>query len=174
MAAVFYTHLSPQVTHFWDLEGTFIAHTSLDSFFLTVNSSAWNLLLGLFGFVQLDAAGRLLVVLGSLVLSAVGVYRNQPMYGPALIVVGGFAASAAHVAPLGSGRADEYLYPAILLVLTRWRIPRCRAYRSPPEREPRGPSLSRRRPWSPWPRWFWPEHFSTMRTPTLPCIRLRT
>ncbi len=118
VAAVFYTHLSPQVTHFWDLEGTFIAHTSLDSFFLTVNSSAWNLLLGLFGFVQLDAAGRLLVVLGSLVLSAVGVYRNQPMYGPALIVVGGFAASAAHVAPLGSGRADEYLYPAILLVLT--------------------------------------------------------
>jgi hypothetical protein len=118
VAAVFYTHLSPQVTHFWDLEGTFIAHTSLDKFFLTVNSSAWNLLLGLFGFVQLDAAGRLLVVLGSLVLSAVGVYRNPPMYGPALIVVGGFAASAAHVAPLGSGRADEYLYPAILLVMT--------------------------------------------------------
>ena len=118
VAAVFYTHLSPQVTHFWDLEGTFIAHTSLDQFFLTVNSSAWNLLLGLFGFVQLDAAGRLLVVLGSLVLSAVGVYRNPPMYGPALIVVGGFAASAAHVAPLGSGRADEYLYPAILLVMT--------------------------------------------------------
>ena len=57
---------------------------------------AWNLLLGLFGFVQFDSAGRLLVVVGWVALSAVGVYRNPPMYGPALIVVGGFAASAAH------------------------------------------------------------------------------
>jgi hypothetical protein len=40
------------------------------------------------------------------------------MYGPALIVVAGFAASVAHIAPLVVGRSDEYLYPAILLVMT--------------------------------------------------------
>jgi len=118
VGAVFYRHLSPTETVFWNLAGGFIVHTSLGEFFLTLNSSAWNLLLGLFGFAQFDAAGRLLVVVGWVALSAVGVYRNPPMYGPALIVVGGFAASALQVAPLGTGRADEYLYPAILLVMT--------------------------------------------------------
>ena len=63
---------------FWDLEGVFIVHTSLDKFFLTLNSSAWNLLLGLFGFVRFGSAGRLLVVVGWVALSAVGVYRNPP------------------------------------------------------------------------------------------------
>jgi hypothetical protein len=118
VAAFFYTHISPQDTHFWELEGGFIAHSSLGQFFPAVNSSAWTLLQGLFGFVQLDSAGRVLVVGGWVVLSAVGVYRNPPMYGPALMVVAGFAASAAHIAPLGIGRSDEYLYPAILLILT--------------------------------------------------------
>ncbi len=118
VAAVFYTHISPQDTHFWDIEGVFIVHSSFDNFFLTLNSSAWNLLQGLFGFVQLDSAGRVLVVVGWVGLSAAGVYRNPPMYGPALMVVAGFAASAAHIAPLGIGRSDEYLYPAILLIMT--------------------------------------------------------
>ena len=118
VAAVFYTHISPQLAHFWDIEGGYIVHTSLDQFFFTLNSSAWNFLLGLFGFVQFGSTGRLLVVVGCLALSALGVYRNPPMTGPALIVVGGFVASATHVAPLGIGRSDEYLYPAILLVIT--------------------------------------------------------
>lgn len=118
VAAVFYTHISPQDAHFWDIEGVFIVHSSLDKFFLSVHSSAWNLLQGLFGFAQLDSAGRVLIVVGWVVLSVVGLYRNPPMYGPALMVVAGFTASAAHIAPLGVGRSDEYLYPAILLILT--------------------------------------------------------
>ena len=71
------------------------------------------------------------------------------MYGPALIVVVGFAASAPHLAPLGIGRTDEYLYPAILLVMTGRRSPgRRRSVAA--SAAPRALALASP-PWSPWP-----------------------
>ena len=43
--------------------------------------------------------------------------RDPAMLGPALAMVVAFVGSAAHLAPLGTGRTDEYLYPALLLLL---------------------------------------------------------
>jgi hypothetical protein len=116
--AVLYRHLSHGPTRYWILNGGFIEHHSLGDVASTTNTSTWNLLEGLFGFPAFGPGLRIAIVLAWLALSVLAVARRpSPMLGPALVVVAGFAASATKVAPLGTGRTDEYLYPPLLLLL---------------------------------------------------------
>ena len=115
VAAVFYRRISPSLSKFW--AGSFISHDSVAAFGRSLNSGLWGLYLNLLNLPALTGAVQVLVLLVLVGLSAIGASRNAAMLGPACIVVLAVCASAAHVAPLGTGRTDEYLYPALLLLL---------------------------------------------------------
>jgi hypothetical protein len=118
VASVFYSHLSSGPTTYWVIHGGFIEHHSFGEVVSTANTSTWNLLNGLFGLPTFGAGWRLVVVLAWLTLSVFALVRRPSvLLGPALVVAAAFGASAVHMAPLGTGRTDEYLYPALLLLL---------------------------------------------------------
>jgi hypothetical protein len=118
IAAVFYSHISPALTTFWT--GYFIQHSSLDTFLTSSVRSATRLLVHLVrepnGVYGISGFGLLLVLVWAS-LSVVALRRDRSMLGPAIAVLVAFLASAARLAPLGTGRTDEYLYPPLLLLL---------------------------------------------------------
>ena len=115
VAAVFYRRISPSLSKFWG--DNFISHGSVAAFGRSLNSGLWGLYLNLLRLPALTGAVQVLVLLVLVGFSVIGASRNAAMLGPACIVVVAMCASAAHVTPLGTGRTDEYLYPALLLLL---------------------------------------------------------
>jgi hypothetical protein len=114
-AAVFYSHLSPYLNKFW--AQYFIKHTSLSAFASSSARTGKRLLAQyLFGLPSHSSFGILLVVVCA-GLALVALIHDPAMLGPAFAVLAAFAASAAHLAPLGTGRTDEYLYPPLLILL---------------------------------------------------------
>lgn len=115
VALVAYTHVSPTISRWWPY--AFIGHSSPTALVSSLDHVTWDLLAPLFGFMNLSAAAQMLVVILALGLAVAGVYRNAAMLAPALTVAVAYVASAAHRVPLGTGRTDLYLYPAVLLLL---------------------------------------------------------
>ena len=115
VAAIFYGRISPSLSKFW--ANDYIVHGSVAAFLRSLNSGLWGLYLNLLHLPALTAGGQLLLLLVLVGLSVFGAARNAAMLGPACIAVVAVYASVAHVAPLGTGRTDEYLYPALLLLL---------------------------------------------------------
>ena len=115
VAAIFYRRISPSLSKFW--ANNYITHGSVAAFLRSLNSGLWGVYLNLLHLPALTAGSQVLLLLVLLGLSVLGVARNATMLGPACIVVVAVCGSAAHVAPLGTGRTDEYLYPALLLLL---------------------------------------------------------
>jgi hypothetical protein len=113
VAAVFYRDVSPALTRFWD--GSYITLGS--DFFTTARSSLSSLYANLLHFTGVAPAGQLVVLIVALALSIVGASRNAAMLGPACAALVALGLSVAQKAPLGTGRTDEYLYPALLLLL---------------------------------------------------------
>ena len=117
-AAVFYSHLSPQLKRYW--RGYFIKHSSLYAFASSSVHTAKNLLdpnlLGLPSVLSTFGFGLVLVII-CLAFSLVALVRDPAMLAPALAVLASFVASAAQVVPLGTGRTDECLYPALLMLI---------------------------------------------------------
>jgi hypothetical protein len=115
VAAIFYSHLSPALSKFWGLN--YITHGSAAQFLSTSGRVLWDVYAQLLNLTAVTSVVRLVLLVLLLGLSFLGAYRNAAMLGPACVVVVAACASAAHVAPLGTGRTDEYLYPALLLLL---------------------------------------------------------
>jgi len=112
----FYTEISPAEDRFWEVQGAFVAHQSVGSLFSSLGSGVWHLLAYAVGLGSLTEPVRVVLVTLWLVLVAIGLSKNRSMLAPALAVVVAVLASAAHVEPLGTGRSDQYLYPALLLL----------------------------------------------------------
>ncbi len=115
LALDFYRHPSPALKAFWS--SGLVTHASPAAFVSSVFDIAWQLLAFAVGLGQPGVALRVVLVLAWLGLLGLGLVHRRGMLAPALAVVVAFAASAARVAPLGTGRTDLYLYPALLLLL---------------------------------------------------------
>lgn len=114
VALAFYAHPSPAVVRFWG--DAFLSRSSPDAFFSSLGSSTWHLFSSAAGLGSLSPAARALLLVAWFALMVVGLSRNAAMVAPAVAVAVAYVASAAHVEPLGTGRTDEYLYPALLLL----------------------------------------------------------
>ena len=84
--------------------------------FSSLVSVVWHLLAYAVGLGNLTEPARVVLVTLWLVLVALGLSKNRSMLAPALVLVVAVLASAARVEPLGTGRTDQYLYPALLLL----------------------------------------------------------
>ncbi len=113
VAAIFYRAVSPALTRFWS--GSYISLGS--GFFVAARSSLSSLYANLLHITGIAPTGQVVLVVMLLALSALGASRNSAMLGPACAVVVALCLSVARRAPLGTGRTDEYLYPALLLLL---------------------------------------------------------
>ena len=80
-------------------------------------TSCWGLYANLLHLTGIAAVDQPILLAVLLALTVLGVYRNAAMLGPACAVLAALGLSVAHEAPLGAGRTDEYLYPALLLLL---------------------------------------------------------
>ncbi len=115
VAAVFYSHISPALARFWN--GAFITHGSAGDFLSSLRASLWGLYAKVLHLSAGVTAVQLVILLVVLGLSVLGMHRNAAMLAPACAVLVALGASALRVAPLGTGRTDEYIYPALLLLL---------------------------------------------------------
>ncbi len=111
--AIFYSHISPSLTKFWN--GSYIAHSSPAAFLSTGRSALWGLLANLLHLTALTAAGQTVLVVLLLGLSprhtAMRPCSDRRAFSSWL------CASVARLAPLGTGRTDEYPHPRFLLLL---------------------------------------------------------
>jgi hypothetical protein len=114
IAGVFYHHISPVLAS--SFNGYFILHTSPRVFALSLYDTLWNVFSGFFGFSVGTPFEHVAITLALVALAAAGTYRKASMFGPAVVVVIALGFCAAHVTPLGLGRTDLYLYPALLLL----------------------------------------------------------
>ena len=111
---VFYRSISPATARLWT--GAFVSHRSIGSFASSLGWVVWHLLADAVGLGTLSAPARIALVVLWLTVAAVGLAKNRSMLAPALAVVVAVLAAAAHTEPLGTGRSDQYLYPALLLL----------------------------------------------------------
>jgi hypothetical protein len=125
VAGLLYRHVSPALQRFWD--GYYLDHASAWAFATSLYDSAWNLFTGLLGFAVVQPAARVVVLAGLVALLVAGAWRTAAMLGPVLVLAAAVVASALHLAPLGAGRVDEYLYPVLLLLLATGATRACRA-----------------------------------------------
>jgi hypothetical protein len=128
VALAFDAHVSPRIQVFWGRY--FVHHSSPHAFVTSVGSVTWHLLASLFGVTTLTGAARALVVLLCIALAIAGLYRNASMLAPALAVVVAYLAAVAHRVPLGTGRTDLYLYPALLLLFAAGATTLVRSFRA--------------------------------------------
>ena len=115
VALAFYAHPSPAIQRFW--ASSFLHGGSPGSIVSSLVSTSWDLVSPVVGLSSIDQTLRVGVVLACILLAILGVRRNASMVGPAAAVATAYVASALHVEPLGTGRTDLYLYPALLLLL---------------------------------------------------------
>jgi hypothetical protein len=113
--AVFYRHISPVIRR--DFIGYYFVFTSPRAFI----SGAASILVNLYGhLVGVLGGGRLgppLLFVVVSVLLLLGLRARRDMAGPALGIGAALVACALGVIPLGTGRTDEILYPALLLLI---------------------------------------------------------
>jgi hypothetical protein len=112
---VFYRHLSPYLDKYWSSD--FFAYNSPQAFVSKASRLTVNVYAGLTGAPrgsQLWILVSFLLLTGLLVL---GLARGWSMLSPLLMLGSAYVACALGVIPLGTGRADEVLYPALLLLL---------------------------------------------------------
>jgi hypothetical protein len=114
VADLFYRHISPALGRFWN--GFYLVHSSAGGFSASVISTFWRLDAGLFDLSVHSTAANVLVFMALAALLLLGATGSPAMRVPALVVLGAFAMSGLGIAPLGTGRTDEYLYPALLLL----------------------------------------------------------
>lgn len=113
-AGIFYSHLSPALHKFW--QSYYIDHGSPGAFL----SSTGRVVLSLSAYLTgTNSHARvlvpvLLVLVGFL---GVGIFQSRAMLAPALVLGSAIVASAFSVIPLATGRTDEVLYPAVLLLI---------------------------------------------------------
>jgi hypothetical protein len=114
VAELFYRHISPALSQFWS--GFYLVHSAFGAFWASVIGSFWRVNDGLFDLPVRSTTFNDIVGLALAALLLFGVTKSPAMRAPALTVLSAFVVSGLKVAPLGTGRTDEYLYPALLLL----------------------------------------------------------
>ena len=118
MAAIFYGRISPSLSKIW--ANNYIMHGSAAAFLRSLNGGLWGVYFNLLHLPALTAGGGQLLLL-LVLLGPLGVRcRPQRRHARPRLHHGSGRVrrhSEAHIAPLGTGRTDEYLYPALLLLL---------------------------------------------------------
>ena len=114
VALIFYDEISPSLARFW--AAGFVSHQSIGSFVSSLGWIVWHLLADAVGLGALSAPLRVVLLGLWLAIAVVGLRANRSMLAPALALVLAVLASVARVQPLGTGRTDQYLYPAVLLL----------------------------------------------------------
>jgi hypothetical protein len=115
IAGIFYRHLSPYIGKPWI--GWYVVHTSPTAFIGSVVVTLWRLFAALFDLPRWSPTLDVLVFFGLCCLLVAGMSRGRAMLAPACLVVAALGSSALGVTPLGTGRTDEYLYPALLVLV---------------------------------------------------------
>jgi hypothetical protein len=114
VALTFYTHISPNTRLLWP--GAFIRHSSAGAFLSSLGWTTWHLFAFPLGLGPLSAPLRVVLIVGWFAVMMAGLNRDRAMVAPALILAAAYLTSAANLDPLGTGRTDQYLYPALLLL----------------------------------------------------------
>jgi hypothetical protein len=115
IAALFYRHLSPYIGKPW--AGWYVVHTSVTALAGSLVTTGWRVESHLLDLPPVSPAVCLLLFLAVNGLIVLGACRSPRMVAPALVVAGALTTSALGITPLGTGRTDEYLYPALLMLL---------------------------------------------------------
>jgi hypothetical protein len=113
--AVFDRHISPALHRFW--AANYVTFSSPHAFISSVGTLVESLYVQMVG---IGGGGRwgpplLFCVLSAMILC--GRRGRRGMVGPALVFGAALVACATGVIPLGTGRTDEVLYPALLLLI---------------------------------------------------------
>ncbi len=132
---VFYRAISLATHRLWT--GAFISHQSVGAFISSLGSVVRQLLANAVDPGALSAPTRVVLVVLWLVIAVIGLASHRSMLAPALAVVCAVVASAAQVEPLGTGRTDQYLYPALLLLTVAGATRVCGAVVRKVRRRPR-------------------------------------
>ncbi len=111
---VFFRHLPPVLASSFD--GYYIAHSSARTLVLSTYDTLWTAFSSLFGLSTLSLGMHVLVTLGLLGLAILGAVRNPPMRCAAFALLLALVFGAAHITPIGLGRLEMYLYPAVILL----------------------------------------------------------
>ncbi len=111
---VFFRHLPPVLANSFD--GYYIAHSSARTLVLSTYDTWWNAFSRLFGLSTPSLGLHVVVTLGLVGLAVLGAVRNPPMRCAAFALLLALVFSAAHIAPIGLGRIEVYLYPAVILL----------------------------------------------------------
>jgi hypothetical protein len=128
VAAIFYRDISPALTRFWT--GSYITLGSPHALIASAHGSLWSLYANLFHLTGIASTGQVVLLVALLGLTILGAFRTPAMLGPACAAVLALVLSAARVAPLGSGRSDEYLYPVLLLLVASGLVRLCAGVRT--------------------------------------------
>ena len=113
VAAALVATLPPPMHRFWKLMGGFVDVSSPAAFLDTSAASLRALFTGL-AYAPPEAANAGAVALGLLLVA--GAAAGGPTLSGALPLAAAYAASVAQRIPLGTGRTDEVLYPAVVLL----------------------------------------------------------
>jgi hypothetical protein len=136
VALVFYDRISPSLHRFWATG--FVSHQSFGSFVSSLGWVAWHLLADVVGLGPLSVPLRVALLGLWVVVAVVGLRGNRSMLAPALVLVVAVLGSVAGIQPLGTGRTDQYLYPALLLLTAAGLTPIAAVIARDVGRRPRG------------------------------------
>jgi hypothetical protein len=94
----------------------YIEHSSVRVLGLSTYDTLWNVVSEMFGLSGQSVGIHVLLTLGLVGLAILGAVRNPPMRCAAFTLLIALVFCAARIAPIGLGRLEMYLYPAILLL----------------------------------------------------------
>jgi hypothetical protein len=112
-AAAWLTRLPTSLSHYWRIMHRFIPTSSVSAFLQGVARAMRGLSAGIVHWPShLDAIGAFLLV----ALVVIGALSARSALAPALTILVALVAASASLVPLGTGRTDEALYPALILL----------------------------------------------------------
>ena len=111
---VLYRHISPRLQQNWS--GFYISHNSLIGLVASAHARVLVLCSGLVGTYDRSPLQAALLFTVVTVLLVAGMTVGRDMLAPTLVLVFALGAALADRIPIGTGRTDEVLYPALLLL----------------------------------------------------------
>jgi Dolichyl-phosphate-mannose-protein mannosyltransferase len=115
VAALFYRHVSPSLHAFW---APFYLHfNSFGGLLASLYESVLHLEVLMVGGFDSTPTELVLFFLAVTALIGVGLFGGGPYRGAGLVLGAALVSSALGLVPLGTGRTDEVLYPAVLLLI---------------------------------------------------------
>ncbi len=115
IAAVFDRHLSPADHRNW--AANYLVYSSPHAFVTRLHDIVLSLSNQMVAVWSGSRWGPTLMAVTIIALIVLGLGRRRDMTGPALVIAAALVACALGAIPLGGGRTDEALYPALLVLI---------------------------------------------------------